>query len=140
MVHGRTMFGIGRLGPTLAFVVLSALTACAGKSQRNNEDGDNGDDSGGGSGARGGSSGSGKGGTATGGRTSNVVVKRLTQTAVDKADLLFMIDNSISMADNQDILAKAVPVLVQRLVDPICTDDQGNPTGDGSSVDGCTPG
>jgi hypothetical protein len=139
MVHGRTMFGVGRLGRSLAFVVMSALTACAGKSERNNEDGNNGN--GGGSSARGGTSGSGgKGGTATGGRNSNVSVTRATQTAVDKIDLLFMIDNSISMADKQQILAEAVPVLVRRLVDPICTDDEGNPSGDSSSADGCTPG
>jgi hypothetical protein len=31
-----------------------------------------------------------------------------------------MIDNSISMADKQDILADAVPLLVQRLITPIC--------------------
>jgi hypothetical protein len=145
MVYGRTLFGIGGLGATLAFVVMSALTACAGKSERNDEDGDSGDngddsDDGGGSGARGGASGSGKGGSTTGGRTSNVVVKRVTQTAVDKADLLFMVDNSISMADKQEILAEAVPVLVRRLVDPICVDDAENPTGDNSSADGCTPG
>ena len=144
MVYGRTKFEIGRLGATLAFVAMSALTACAGKSERHNEDGDNGDsgDDGGGSGARGGSGGSstGKGGSGKGGTTSNVLVTRVNQTAVDKADLLFMVDNSISMADKQQILAEAVPVLVRRLVDPICMDDQGNPTGDNSSADGCNPG
>jgi hypothetical protein len=69
-------------------------------------------------------------------RTSNVVVKTVTQSGVDKIDLLFMIDNSISMADKQRILAEAVPVLVERLIDPICVDDDGNPTG-GTSSDGC---
>jgi hypothetical protein len=73
-------------------------------------------------------------------RTSNVVVKTVTRTAVDKIDLLFMIDNSISMADKQEILAQAVPVLVRRLVDPICVDDMENPTGDNSSADGCQGG
>lgn len=53
-------------------------------------------------------------------RTSNVYVDEIRQTAVDKIDLLFMIDNSISMADKQAILAKAVPLLVQRLITPIC--------------------
>ena len=33
-----------------------------------------------------------------------------------------MIDNSISMADKQEILADAVPVLVQRLITPACVD------------------
>ena len=73
-------------------------------------------------------------------RTSNVVVKTVTRTAVDKIDLLFMIDNSISMADKQEILGEAVPVLVRRLVDPICVDDMEAPTGDNSSADGCNPG
>ncbi|MDF3070414.1 MAG: uncharacterized protein K0R38_6015 [Polyangiaceae bacterium] len=53
-------------------------------------------------------------------RTSNVYVDEIRQTAVDKIDLLFMIDNSISMADKQAILADAVPLLVQRLITPIC--------------------
>jgi hypothetical protein len=53
-------------------------------------------------------------------RTSNIYVDEIRQTAVDKIDLLFMIDNSISMADKQAILADAVPLLVQRLITPIC--------------------
>src|SRR6185503_18421167 len=53
-------------------------------------------------------------------RTSNVYVDEIRQTAVDKIDLLFMIDNSISMADKQAILAEAVPLLVTRLITPLC--------------------
>jgi hypothetical protein len=41
---------------------------------------------------------------------------------VDKIDLLFMIDNSASMADKQKILAAAVPDLVERFTNPICVD------------------
>ena len=48
------------------------------------------------------------------------VTDRVRQNAVDKIDLLFMLDNSISMADKQLVLAKAVPDLVSRLVDPTC--------------------
>ena len=44
------------------------------------------------------------------------------QNKVSKIDLLFMIDNSSSMADKQAILAQAVPDLVNRLVDPVCID------------------
>jgi hypothetical protein len=44
----------------------------------------------------------------------------------DKIDLLFMIDNSISMSDKQAILRAAVPDLVNRLVNPICVDAQGS--------------
>jgi hypothetical protein len=53
-------------------------------------------------------------------KTSNIYVDEIRQTAVDKIDLLFMIDNSISMADKQAILADAVPLLVTRLITPLC--------------------
>ena len=65
-------------------------------------------------------------------RTSNIYVDEIRQTAVDKIDLLFMIDNSISMADKQAILADAVPLLVQRLITPICV----RPC---AKADHCTP-
>ena len=54
--------------------------------------------------------------------TTNVFVDQIRQSAVDKIDLLFMIDNSASMADKQLILQKAVPKLVERLVTPRCVD------------------
>lgn len=53
---------------------------------------------------------------------------------IDKIDLLFVIDNSASMADKQKILAAAVPDLVARLVTPDCVDKEGNRQG--VSVDG----
>jgi len=71
-------------------------------------------------------------------KTSNVFVDQIVQTAVDKIDLLFMIDNSVSMQDKQEILKAAVPVLVSRLVSPICVDAQGKPTG-ASSTNGVCP-
>ncbi|HTQ02502.1 MAG TPA: hypothetical protein VMI54_01555, partial [Polyangiaceae bacterium] len=61
--------------------------------------------------------------------TTNLFIHSLPNHVVDKADLLFMIDNSMSMADKQEILAKAVPVLVKRLATPRCLDAQGNPNG-----------
>jgi hypothetical protein len=42
-------------------------------------------------------------------------------------DLLFVVDNSISMADKQAIMAKSVPGLVQGLINPVCV-DVNNPT------------
>src|SRR5665213_3321643 len=73
-------------------------------------------------------------------KTSNVFVDQIVQTAVDKIDLLFMVDNSASMADKQDILRDAVPVLVSRLTSPICVNAMGAPTGK-SSVNGiCASG
>ena len=75
--------------------------------------------------------------------TSNVFVDQIVQTAVDKIDLLFMIDNSVSMADKQDILKSAVPLLLRRLVTPNCLDAQGNATGafvtNGVCANGSTP-
>jgi len=50
--------------------------------------------------------------------TTNVFVQDIRQTTIDKIDLLFMIDNSISMADKQAILADAVPQLLNRLITP----------------------
>lgn len=40
--------------------------------------------------------------------------------AVDKIDLVLSVDNSASMGDKQKFLAKAVPLLVNRLVTPRC--------------------
>jgi hypothetical protein len=50
--------------------------------------------------------------------TSNVFVELIQQDAINKIDLLFVIDNSRSMADKQKFLAQAVPELVGRLIDP----------------------
>src|SRR5688572_24258179 len=52
--------------------------------------------------------------------TTNIFVDQIIQTAVDKIDLVFMIDNSRSMADKQAILAQAVPQLLNRLINPAC--------------------
>ncbi|MDB4937039.1 MAG: hypothetical protein JWP87_4011 [Labilithrix sp.] len=44
------------------------------------------------------------------------------QPAIDKVDVIVMVDNSSSMADKQRILADAVPDLVRGLVQPKCVD------------------
>lgn len=62
-------------------------------------------------------------------RTTATIVERLTQSSVDKIDLLLVIDNSRSMADKQEILNLAVPDLVGQLVNPACVNDEGMPTG-----------
>jgi hypothetical protein len=46
-----------------------------------------------------------------------------------KLDILFMIDNSLSMGDKQGLLAAAVPDMINRLVSPNCLDGRGKPTG-----------
>ena len=53
-------------------------------------------------------------------RTTSTIVERLTQSSVDKIDILLTIDNSRSMADKQAILQDAVPDLVNALVNPAC--------------------
>ena len=47
------------------------------------------------------------------------------RTIASKIDLLFMIDNSASMGDKQNVLAQSVPELISRLVSPNCVDAAG---------------
>jgi len=54
--------------------------------------------------------------------TQNIFVKRNQSTKIDKIDVIFMIDNSASMADKQQVLAAAVPQLLTRLTTPDCID------------------
>src|SRR6478735_4845972 len=49
------------------------------------------------------------------------------QKTSDKLDVLFVVDNSVSMADKQTILSKSVSSFVTRLVNPLCLDGEGNP-------------
>jgi hypothetical protein len=75
--------------------------------------------------------------------TLNSFSARIFAPTATRLDLLFVIDNSISMADKQQILELAVPQLVNRFIDPICVDrstDPPVPTADTSSLDGCTNG
>lgn len=67
-------------------------------------------------------------------RTTSTNVQRLTQSSVDKIDVLLMIDNSSSMADKQVVLARAVPKLIERLVFPQCVDADGNPEPNGATT------
>lgn len=72
--------------------------------------------------------------------TTNVIVDQIRQDSVNKIDMLFMIDNSISMADKQVILADAVPALVGRLVTPICVDSTTKQPVGGSANPTCANG
>ncbi len=58
--------------------------------------------------------------------TSNRFVEQVRYTSIDKIDLLFVVDNSVSMADKQQILKQAVPSMLRRLVDPPCVNDSGD--------------
>ncbi len=58
--------------------------------------------------------------------TSNVFIEKVQNTSINEIDLLFVIDNSTSMADKQAILKKAVPQMVRRLVNPRCENGDGD--------------
>ena len=55
--------------------------------------------------------------------TSNVFVKKVPVNNVTKIDLLFVIDNSASMADKQAVMKQAVPAMLSRLVTPNCVEE-----------------
>ena len=82
--------------------------------------------------------------TTTGGRTGGGAgspgdappLERVSTVPADKIDLLFVIDNSISMSDKQEIFRDAVPLLVQRLVTPACVFTSGEPTGELTNAQG----
>jgi hypothetical protein len=73
--------------------------------------------------------------------TTNIFVETVQQRAVNKIDLLFVIDNSSSMGDKQVVLSQAVPDLVKRLVNPRCVDAAGkSPAAPVSAKDVCPDG
>lgn len=49
------------------------------------------------------------------------------QRPLDKLDILLAIDNSISMADKQQLLVAALPDLIGRLANPYCVDSHRHP-------------
>jgi hypothetical protein len=102
----------------------AALFAC-GESERGGRGGDAGDgnDSGG----------------SSGNPSANAYVTELRTRGVDKVDLLLMIDNSISMGNKQELLAEAVPVLLQRLIQPLCVNATGQVTGSQPCPSGTVP-
>lgn len=75
-------------------------------------------------------------------RSTAVVVEPLKLSAVERIDLLLAIDNSASMGDKQEILARAVPDLVKRLANPYCVDASGARADDQpqSPTASCPPG
>jgi len=58
----------------------------------------------------------------------------------DKVDLLFVVDNSASMGDKQQVLASAVPMLIDRLVHPHCVGDAGATVPDDGPSSPCPAG
>lgn len=73
--------------------------------------------------------------------TNNIFVEKKPSGGIDKIDILFMIDNSLSMGDKQVVLSAAVPQLLSRLTNPDCVDDAGVAVpGDRSPTDDCPAG
>ena len=125
--------------------VLLLATACGGESVDDNNGGSGGTAGTGGSAGEAGTGGSagvagtggsagvaGTGGTGTGGTggtgtggTGGTGIDPGPAAHVDKLDLLFMIDNSASMADKQKLLAASIPDFVNRLASPHCIDANG---------------
>jgi hypothetical protein len=93
--------------------LIASAVACGGHTEVESTGGP--DRGVGGTGAGAGSGGANSGGTSGAGGVRDPI-------PVDKIDLLFMIDNSRSMADKQEILNDAVPALLDRLVNPLCVD------------------
>src|SRR5690606_23505643 len=77
----------------------------------------------------------GTGGTSTGGSS---MVDEPPENG--QLDLLLVVDNSISMADKQQMLTQAVPEMVERLVNPLCVSSSGSttPATEGNCPDGFT--
>jgi hypothetical protein len=68
-------------------------------------------------------------------------LSQIRQTGLDKLDLLFMIDNSLSMTSKQTLLAASIPGFVERLITPTCVDGSGAPTGVNADASGnCSQG
>jgi len=73
-------------------------------------------------------------------QTTNQFVVRVPTGGIDKLDLVFMIDNSASMADKQVLLRQAVPVLLGRFVNPLCVGEDEKPNGEVSNAGQCSRG
>jgi hypothetical protein len=68
------------------------------------------------------------------------VTTPLGTTAVNKLDVLFMIDNSPSMGDKQVLLADAVPDMLNRLLTPTCVGPDGTVSGTATQAGVCPAG
>jgi hypothetical protein len=64
------------------------------------------------------------------------------QTQSSKLDVLLVIDNSVSMADKQDVLEATLPAFIKRVTNPLCVDESHKPvaTQPTSSSQACITG
>lgn len=110
------------LSATFWLIVSSTLLACSGKTYRLGGEYDAGPPATGGAGGietgPSGAGASGVGGSNATGGTGGV----LSLPPADKIDLLFVVDNSASMARNQAVMSGSIAAFVNRLVNPDCVD------------------
>jgi len=107
-----------------AVLLLGGLQACGGSHS------DPAAASGGSGSGSGGSVGIAAGGAASSAGSSNASgggVSIGPQASSDKLDVLFVIDNSLSMGGKQQVLANSLPRFVTRLTNPLCVDTDGTP-------------
>ncbi|HEX2673721.1 MAG TPA: hypothetical protein VHM25_22740, partial [Polyangiaceae bacterium] len=107
----------------VAALLLGLLPACGGSHSDGAASGGSGPGSAGfgGSQASGGAPADAGTGNAAGG-SAHVIGP---QMAADKLDVLFVVDNSLSMGGKQQLLANSLPRFVARLTNPLCVDEQG---------------
>lgn len=103
------------------------LGGSAGKGATGGTGGTGGTSGGAGGGGSGGTPVAGMGGEGQGASDGNGPSGALTPLSAPsrKLDLLLMVDNSISMAQKQALLAQAIPYLMRRLTTPDCVDENG---------------
>ncbi|MFO0567445.1 MAG: hypothetical protein U0263_17430 [Polyangiaceae bacterium] len=111
---------LGHFWKSVAVFAIWLAWGCGGSTSGGDATGGTGNAGSGGTGAN--NAGGGTGG-ATGG-TGGTVVPLIPAT---KIDLLLMVDNSISMADKQQVLGEALPALLQRFATPTPDPSTGAP-------------
>jgi len=109
-------------GARAALVLGSILLGACGAKTLDFTGPDGGTTSGSGGAAGGTGTGGGAGSNPGDGGPSAPFVTTFQTAKSSKIDLIFMIDNSSSMADKQSLLSEAVPELVDNLIDPMCID------------------
>jgi hypothetical protein len=107
----------------VAALLLGLLQACGGSHSDGAASGGSGPGSPGSGGAQAGGGAPSDAGTGNGSGGGAHVIG--PQMAADKLDVLFVVDNSLSMGGKQQLLAKSLPRFVARLTNPLCVDDQG---------------
>jgi hypothetical protein len=122
------MSALQNLGLVLLVIALSAgSSACSGKAVV--EPGANGGGTSVGAGGAGASGGNDESVAASGRNAGAGAGPVGTLLDTDKVDLLFMIDNSPSMADKQALLKDSVPILLAMMINPMPGSFSGNLAG-----------